>query len=124
MPVDFDIMSRMLRDGTDWNTEERIAYMKICEYELPDIDNYACQPMTDTVFEQRQHRWLWLFHMTTGVERAAVIQLAAELFKATSVPHLMGVPFFSQVFSDATRDAYYAKAMCMMYRDPTEKDDD
>ena len=121
MPFDFDTMSAVLRDRTDWNTAERIAYMNLCEYELPNIDNYCCEPMTDQEFEMNQHRWLWLFRMSTGIERAAVIQLAAELFKATSNPHLYGVPFFSHVFSDATRDAYYAKAMCMLYRDLLEE---
>jgi hypothetical protein len=120
MPFDHNTMTKILLERTDWSTEERIGYMKICKYDLPDIDNYDCVPMTDLPFEQGQHRWLWLFGMTKGVERAAVIQLAAELFKATTIPHLVGVPFFCNVFSDATRDAYYAKAMCMLYRDPSE----
>lgn len=118
MPFDYDTMSAVLQERTDWNTEERIAYMKICEYELPNIDIYCCEPMSDPDFEQRRHWWLWLFRRTTGVERAAIIQLAVELFKTTSSVHLM------TVFRDTTRDAYYAKAMCMLYRDLTEKDDD
>jgi hypothetical protein len=121
MPFDHDTMLKILRERTDWNITERIGYMKMCEYELPDIDNYCCEPMADLPFEQLQHRWLWLFQMTTGIERAAAIQLAVELFKATSKPHLYGVPFFSHAFDDATRDAYYAKAMCMLYRDLSDK---
>ncbi len=117
MPFDFDTMSKELRYRTDWTTRERLNYFELFKYELPVIDNYVCEPMTDLPFEQLQHRWLWLFQMATGVERAAAIQLAVELFKATSTPHFVGVPFFSHAFSDATRDAYYAKAMCMLYRD-------
>jgi hypothetical protein len=121
MPFDHNTMTKILLERSDWSTEERIGYMKICNYDLPDIDNYCCEPTTDLPFEQLQHRWLWLFQMSKGLERAAVIQLAVELFKATSIPHLSRVPFFSPVFSDATREAYYAKAMCMLYRDPSEK---
>lgn len=121
MPFDHNTMSKILQERTDWNTEERMVYMKMCRYELSDIDNYCCEPGSDPDFEQGMQRWLWLFRMTTGVERAAVIHLAVEFFKDTYNPHLVGANFFGAGLCDATRDAYYAKAMCMLYRDLSGK---
>lgn len=121
MPFDHDTMSKELRYRTDWTTRERLNYFELCEYELPIIDNYACEPDSDPDFEQGMHRWLWLFRMSSGLERAAAIQLAVELFKDTTNVHLVGANFFSSAFTDATRDAYYAKAMCMLYRDLSGK---
>jgi len=121
MPFDRNTMSKVLLARTDWNTQERMDYMRLCRYDLSDIDNYACEPGSDIDFEQGMNHWLWLFRMTTGVERAAVIQLAVELFKNTSIRQLVGANFFGAGLCDATRDAYYAKAMCMLYRDLSEK---
>lgn len=98
------------------STKDRIRIFELEGYDLTDLDNYSTVPGDDPVYEKSWHRWLYLFQLTTGVERAAVMNIAFELHRSSPNPNLHGVGFFSHAFSDSTRDFYYAKAMCLANR--------
>ncbi len=115
-PSEIDRMYRRVADAPD--TEARMQIFEHCGFPLTDLDNYETIPGSDPVFETSWHRWLHLFQLTTGVERASVMAIAFELHRSTSNPLLMNVGFFSHGFSDSTRDMYYAKAMCLANRKP------
>ena len=117
---DIDRMYRRVRAAE--TTEDRIRVFEHCGYGLTDLDNYETIPGSDPVFETSWHRWLYLFQLTTGTERASVLAIAYELHRSTSNRHLQGVGFYSHAFSDSTRDMYYAKAMCLAYRNMLTED--
>lgn len=105
-------------------TEQRIVFFGQQQFELTPLDNYDVTPGSDPVFERGWHRWLFLFQCTKGVERAAIMNIAFELHRSNPNPHLHGVGFFSHGFSDSTRDFYYAKAMCLAYRELVGQEED
>lgn len=98
-------------------TAERLKIFRDLGFELPDIDNYAVDPGSDVEFEIGAFRWLYLFQLTTGTERAMIMNIAFELHRSCTDPYMHGVGFFSHSFRDSTRNMYYAKAMCLAYRD-------
>ena len=99
-------------------TEGRIRHFVRNGFYLPIHDNYDCSPTGDPDFDRWMHRWLYMFSCTTGAERGAAMQVAFELFKAADHPYVAaGASFFCSAFSDATRRAYYAKAMSILYGD-------
>ena len=110
---DIDIMYRQVANAGD--TEVRIRVFERYGYDLPPIDNYECTPGSDPTFEAGWHRWYYLYQLTKGVERAAVLNIAFELHRSSPNLHFQGTGFFSHGFSDATRKFYLAKAMCIMY---------
>lgn len=103
----------------DWTTEQRVGYLKD---RLPDLDNYAFEPGQDPDFDSGWVIWHLLFKMATGVERAAAIQVAAELWRqSVSFYRREQAPFFSCGVLEEERDRLYAKAMCLMYRNLLEE---
>lgn len=115
------IMYAQVANGED--TETRMRVFKRYSQDLPNIDNYNCGPGQDQDFEKGYHRWLYLYQLTNGVERAAVINLAVQLFENSPLRMQYQTHFFEHSFSDATRDYHYAKAMCMLYRNLLTNED-
>lgn len=110
-----DLYKRMADPTLD--TRTRMQMFAREDLSLTPLDNYG---PTDTAFDQAWHRWFYLYQCATGVERAAAIQVAAEMFRsnppnATVMTGTEGL--FTHGISDATRNWYIAKAMCVMYQD-------
>lgn len=108
-----DEMYRLIANAD--NTEQRIKIFEISGYPCPSMDNYNGDYGQDPDFENGYHKWVHLYSLTRGVERAAVISVAVELFKNSDIHLRHGCNFFSHAFNDDTRDAHYAKAMCLLY---------
>ena len=116
-PHDVEAVYRSVESCDD--TETRIWCFERYGYSLGDIDNYG---VVDRDFDQVWHRWLLLFQCTKGTERAAAISVAAELFRSSPPTGLTGTEgIFSHGFSESTRNYYFAKAMCIMWRHLVEK---
>ena len=116
MSID-DLYAKMAQPDLD--TKTRIMMFEREDLPMTPLDNYGPE---DHQFDQVWHRWFALYQFASGVERAAAIAIAAEMFRSNPPsPHVMtGTEgFFTSGISGATRNWYLAKAMCVMYMEVT-----